>query len=554
MKKLLLVAPVMLLLLSTSAQSTITVGPYLQSVTPNSIKVKWRTDSLTASKVMYGTSIGNLNMIAEDTTLASRHTLALTQLSPDTRYYYAIYEGNTLVEGNDNQHWFRTFPAAGSNKPLRAWAIGDFGKGNSWQQLVRDAYNNFDTAETNVWLWLGDNVYDDGTEAEYLNKVFDSVYGYKNMMKYTPFQPTPGNHDYNVISPVTNPKPPLQHTGPYYDLVDTYKNGEAGGVASGNHLYYSFDYSNVHFISLNSELGSVFSGSDDWTGVNPFINFTSSPMMQWLQQDLQANTKPWTVVYFHQPPYTDGSHDAGNFWEIFMKAMREHYAPVLEQYGVDLVLCGHSHVYERSYLINGCYCAKEDFTVFNFVQNNSGNDALGEAYIKYTNGSNANKGTVYVVCGNSGSKDSDPPFTHPVMFSEFGCDTCCGSFILDVDSNRLDGRFIDAYGVVRDHFTMKKMAATSVNELKNNTSDLQVIPNPVNRNARIVFNLDKPSLVHIKLTDVTGKQIEFYNGELPAGAQSLVLDAQKLNLAKGNYVIYIERNRDSPLSRTFTVE
>lgn len=154
----------------------------------------------------------------------------------------------------------------------------------------------------------------------------------------------------------------MQHAGPYYDFVDTYKNAEAGGVASGNHLYYSFDYANVHFISLNSELGSVFSGTDDWTGVNPFVNFTTYSMLQWLQQDLQANTKPWTVVYFHQPPYTDGSHDSGAFWEVYVKAMRENFAPIWEQYGVDIVLTGHSHVYERSYLVKGCYCDAGDIT------------------------------------------------------------------------------------------------------------------------------------------------------------------------------------------------
>ena len=38
-----------------------------------------------------------------------------------------------------------------------------------------------------------------------------------------------------------------------------------------------------------------------------------------------------------------------------MIAMREKVVPILEQYGVDLVLCGHSHVYERSYLINKHY-------------------------------------------------------------------------------------------------------------------------------------------------------------------------------------------------------
>lgn len=50
-----------------------------------------------------------------------------------------------------------------------------------------------------------------------------------------------------------------------------------------------------------------------------------------------------------------GSHNSDNFWEVNMASMRDKVIPVLERYGVDLILCGHSHVYERSYLINKHY-------------------------------------------------------------------------------------------------------------------------------------------------------------------------------------------------------
>ena len=54
-------------------------------------------------------------------------------------------------------------------------------------------------------------------------------------------------------------------------------------------------------------------------------------MVDWLHADLQANTQPWVIVYFHQPPYTDGSHDSGQFYEVFMKTMRENFAEIFEQ-------------------------------------------------------------------------------------------------------------------------------------------------------------------------------------------------------------------------------
>ncbi|HLP18828.1 MAG TPA: metallophosphoesterase [Chitinophagales bacterium] len=526
-----------------NAQVNITVGPYLQCPTTNSVVIKWRTDSASTSKIMYGTDANNLNLSATDNAVTNWHTVKITGLTAYTRYYYAVYNDNTFAEGGDTQHTFKTFPVTGAPTHVRAWAIGDFGKGNSKQALVRDSYP-FDNEETDLWLWLGDNVYDDGTEQEYLTKVFDSTYGFQKIMKSLPFEPAPGNHDYNSVSPVASPKPPLQHTGPYYDFVDVYTQGEAGGVATGHELFYSYNYGNVHFVSLNSELGSVFSANDDWTGVNPFATFNGSPMTQWLHQDLAANTLPWVVVYLHQPPYTDGSHDAGAFYEIYMKAIRENFAEIWEQYGVDLVLCGHSHVYERSYLVKGSYGDAGDITPFNYVQNTNGVDSMGQAFIKYSQGFNPNQGTVYVVCGNSGSSDDAPGFNHPYMYAEYGCDTCIGSFVLDVDSNRLDGRFLDAYGNIRDHFTIKKLNEADPNAVRevkpaSFLSKLQVAPNPFSNKTMASFELLKSESLKITLSDAVGKVTSVYEGTLTKGAQEIEINAQQLKLAKGIYNLQI---------------
>lgn len=506
----------------------------------------WRSAGVSTATVKCGTDMANLNMTFNDTA-TDRHDVAITGLTAFTKYYYAIYDGNTLLEGGDAEHWFRTFPNAGEVAPFRVWAIGDFGKGNTKQAAVRDAYLNFsDTTETNLWIWLGDNVYNDGLDSEYVTKDFDSVYGYSKVMKHLPFLPAPGNHDYNSVSPVTNPKPPLQHTGPYYDIVDVYKNGEAGGVATGHELFYSYDYRNAHFISLNSEVGAVLNTNpaDDWTGANPFQTFTSSPMTDWLTQDLQANTKPWVIVYFHQPPYTDGSHESTAFYEVYMKAMREHFAPIFEQYGVDLVVCGHTHVYERSYLVRGSYGDPADITPFNILENRSGNDAQGQAYVKYTQGPEANYGTVYVNNGNSGSSETSPGFNHPYMYAEYGCDTCCGSFVIDIDGNKLNGRHIDMHGTERDNFTIYKVnSVNGINDVTaDNVSNLKVTPNPFKNTTQLTFDLKHTAQVNLQLTDVAGKVINVYNGTLNQGKQTLAIDAAQLQLASGVYVVRLNTN------------
>ena len=76
-------------------------------------------------------------------------------------------------------------------------------------------------------------------------------------------------------------------------------------------------------------------------------------MLAWLARDLAANRAKWTIAVFHHPPYSDGSHVSDT--EDRMVQVREHVVPILERYGVDLVLSGHSHGYERTALVTGAW-------------------------------------------------------------------------------------------------------------------------------------------------------------------------------------------------------
>ncbi len=74
-------------------------------------------------------------------------------------------------------------------------------------------------------------------------------------------------------------------------------------------------------------------------------------MLTWLELDLASTSQDWIIANWHHPPYSKGSHDSDVDSE--QVAMRENALPVLESHGVDLVLTGHSHAYERSMLIDG---------------------------------------------------------------------------------------------------------------------------------------------------------------------------------------------------------
>src|SRR6185436_3683108 len=113
---------------------------------------------------------------------------------------------------------------------------------------------------------------------------------------------------------------------PFLDIFTLPTRGESGGLASSTEKYYAFDYANIHFICLD---GSTSDRS------------AHGAMLNWLRADLALTRKDWLVAYWHQPPYSSGTHFSDT--EMDMVEMREQALPILEAYGVDLVLGGHSH-------------------------------------------------------------------------------------------------------------------------------------------------------------------------------------------------------------------
>lgn len=489
MKKFL---PVLLILqLYIGQAQSLLRGPYLQSLTNTSIKIMWRTALPGDSKVIYGIAPGNLSneMYIQDT--VTNHIVKLDNLSPSTTYYYAIYTHDTLLAGSDSRHRFTTAPLPTDTSLMRIWVTGDFGAGNSEQIQVRHTFQNYNIDfPTNFWLWLGDNVYDDGKDFEYQQKVFDSYFGYDSLFRFLPFYPCPGNHDYNSV--YNRDKDPAIHRGPYFDMVETFRNGEGGGEPSGAEAYYSYDWGNAHFISLNSELIQ-------------YIGDKNSVMAKWLQRDLENCDKTWKIAYWHQPPYSKGSHDSDAAWELIMKGMRENYVPILESYGVDLVLCGHSHVYERSYLLKGHYGKSGQLKPYMIKDSTDGNPDHGNTYIKYTYGALKDTGTVYAVVGNSGKNESANGKIHPAMVYKYEGSGNSGCMILEIEGHTLSAKYMDKYGNWLDKFVIHKLEDTSTPITTNVLNQFEVLPNPVRDHLQVRFSLVKDEELQLFISDIEGR-------------------------------------------------
>jgi hypothetical protein len=404
----------------------VTRGPYLQRGTPGGMVVRWRTEFPADSVLRYGLAPGLLDAVVESPALTVEHEVEVSGLAADTTYYYAIATSTGTLAGGDAEHRFVTSPVPGTRRAVRAWAIGDSGTGNASARAVRDAYlGHPGSAATDVWLMLGDNAYPDGTDPEYQAAVFDT---YPTLLRNTVLWPAFGNHDAASASSATQ-------SGPYYEVFTLPRLGEAGGVATGTEAYYSFDYANVHFVCLDSE------GSDP----SP-----TGAMATWLAADLAATDQDWVVAFWHHAPYSRGSHDSD--FDPPMIDMREDVLPVLEAGGVDLVLAGHSHSYERSFLVDGHYGPSGTLAPGMIVDGGDGDPAGDGSYEKPVLGPAPHLGAVYAVAGNAGSAQGGQ-LNHPVMSVSLNT---LGSVVLDVDANQLDGRFLSSTGAVLDTFRLVK--------------------------------------------------------------------------------------------------
>ena len=136
--------------------------------------------------------------------------------------------------------------------------------------------------------------------------------------------------------------------------------------------------------------------------------------------------------------------------------MRTNVVPVLEAYGVDLILSGHSHSYERSYLLNGHHGYSPTLTSAMIKDGGSGRTDETGAYLKTTSGQTPNAGAVYVVAGSSGWATHLQPRNHPAMYVTL---LQMGSMVIDINGNRLDARFLRETGAIDDYFTIIKGAA-----------------------------------------------------------------------------------------------
>lgn len=401
-------------------------APYLQLPAPDAMTLRWQTPEKGIAEIRYGFVPEQLVYKEREKIPTAGHEIRLSGLRPNSRYYYTIsMDGKFLYGGS--QSWFETLPAASDNISTRFVVLGDPGYHSNRQIEVRDAISAWlksrprnNRSDFDFLLTTGDNAYQSGSNEQFQTGFFTP---YTDWLRNIPVWPAYGNHDARRWA--------------FFDIFSLPANAESGGYPSGTEHYYSFNVASVHVVVLDTQASSLA---------------RDGAQLAWLIKDLQQNQQAWTVVVSHHPPYTHGSHNSDNKKDSRgrMFYVRENVLPILEQAGVDLVLSGHSHMYERTHLM-ACHYGTSDTLTAAMQKLPVEQKGDHSVYLKSGN-SKPYTGAVYTIVGSS-SKLNDGPLDHPanvVSLRE------AGALIVEVHANRMDVRFISPSVGEVDYFSIEK--------------------------------------------------------------------------------------------------
>ena len=324
----------------------------------------WITDgAVNRPRVLYGTPEGGFGGCAEAETrtyvdgTSGRtvyvHHAGMDRLRPNTDYIYLVqHDGATPDAGT-----FRTAPSG--RAPFTFTSFGDQATPEvTWTAQAgvfpgldanstpasKDVVTGVETVAPLFHLLNGDLCY--------ANLDVDRVRTWNNFFtnntrsaRFRPWMPAAGNHEIEK----QNGQIGLDAFQTYFKLPSTETDAELAN------LWYSFTVGSVRVIVLQNDDNCLQDGGDVYIS-----GYSGGRQLAWLQQELAAarasRDVDWIVVAMHQVMISTSDANGSDL------GLREKYGPLFDKYGVDLVLCGHEHDYERSLAVRGVVSGSETLT------------------------------------------------------------------------------------------------------------------------------------------------------------------------------------------------
>ncbi len=296
-----------------SAASVFERGPTVNLVSNDSATIFWRTASPEDSAVFYGKNTSLLESVTSATTVVN-HTITLSSLDINTKYYYKVKSGTLESE----VYYFFTAPAdgeefrlviAGDNRPSSSDAPNQ-------PQMFSDIADLIIAKEPHLVVLTGDYVYEVTSSHEnnlVAWKKFTDIID--RIGHYAPVIGAIGNHDTGTSSGAYQPR--------YY--LDAFMN------SGENKTYFSLDYAGTHLTFIDSEE----------LGKEGHIQGTQ---YDWLVSDLTTASGEMKFVFAHRPLYPT-SH-IGSGLDI-NTTERNTLQQLFEEKNVTLFASGHDHAYSR---------------------------------------------------------------------------------------------------------------------------------------------------------------------------------------------------------------
>ncbi len=300
-----------------------TRGPFVQNVSSNRAQVIWKTPVPSDTKLEYGTSSVMENVVL-DTNSITTHVVTLTNLSPDSVIVYRVSssEGTRTVTGGIES--FHTLKTRG---PVSFIAFGDSGVDSLAQFQIADVVRR---AKPDLVLHLGDVIY---YSFDVRRADMKCLSVYQRHMKSTPYFFVFGNHDL------------YSGDAPFLETFYLPTNS-----ITGTEHFYSFDHGDVHFCGL-------FVPQRVQSALYPDYQLADASLQyRWLTNDLATTSKPWKILFFHCPVNTCGPHRFDSYNGALDRLEYQRLLlPVARQYGVQLLLSGHDHAFQRFAPMNGVH-------------------------------------------------------------------------------------------------------------------------------------------------------------------------------------------------------
>lgn len=310
-----------------------TAGPYLTPPGDTEQGILWETNSPASGSIAWGETAA-FGQRADFTTPDRLHRLTLPQLKPDTAYFYRITaraaDGTSLESGTLS---FRTMPPAGA--PLVFAATGD---------TQERPFVNFRLAQE-IWrqrphflLIAGDLI--GGEENERRWHWTDEYFvGLGALVARVPVLAARGNGDVDMIDAATDRRV-FSNFDRYHNQPDLDRSGRHRG-------YYSRRIGDVEFFMLDGNLALRERQEPGFR----------ARQRAWFENALRASTARWKIAVHHQVAWSSDDDDYGDSYTGPTTSgdpdIRKDFVDLHERYGVDLVLSGHIHSYERSWPLLG---------------------------------------------------------------------------------------------------------------------------------------------------------------------------------------------------------